>query len=214
MRMRGGRGPGRKRGLGLLIVTGAATAALAATLFVAETPRLVSAGLSPSGAEAADAADRNRPGRSSPRPETVSGRARVIDGDTLELAGRRIRLEGIDAPERSQFCQGRTDQPWPCGAAARSALMRRVEGRTVRCEVRGRDRYQRDLARCFVGAEDLGGWLVSQGLAQAYRRYSTDYVALEEAARARRVGAWDGSFEPPENYRRRRRNSANDLSSK
>lgn len=158
-------------------------------------------GLAPTRAAAADEAELVE---AEAAGGALAGAVRVIDGDTLAMGERRIRLEGIDAPERSQFCE-RDGRPWPCGDAARAALARRVEGRTVRCDVRGRDRYGRDLARCSVGGEDLGGWLVDQGLAQAYRRYSTDYVAQEDAARARRAGAWAGSFQAPEAWRRQSR---------
>lgn len=197
--MRGGRnrrgGPRRRPG-----PEGLAVVAAGVAVFFILAPGLPApppgSGLAPPRAEVAGAAE--------PAAADLSGRARVIDGDTLAMGERRIRLEGIDAPERSQFCQ-RDGRPWPCGDAARAALARRVEGRTVRCDVRGRDRYGRDLARCAIGGEDLGGWMVSQGLAQAYRRYSTDYVAEEEAARARGAGAWAGEFGSPEAWRRDRR---------
>lgn len=195
------RGGGRPGPEGLIV---AAAGVAVAFILAPGLPQLPPhAGLAPPRAEAAHVTDADLP-----EAETagggLSGAVRVIDGDTLAMGERRIRLEGIDAPERSQFCE-RDGRPWPCGDAARTALVRRVEGRTVRCDVRGRDRYGRDLARCSVGGEDLGGWLVDQGLAQAYRRYSTDYVAQEDAARARRAGAWAGSFEAPEAWRRQGR---------
>ena len=58
--------------------------------------------------------------------ETVTGRARVIDGNTLEIAGERIRLEGIDAPESIQLCRGLSGNPYRCGVRAIEALRARI----------------------------------------------------------------------------------------
>ncbi len=103
----------------------------------------------------------------------VAGVASVIDGDSLEVAGERIRLHGIDAPESRQHC--RLDgKPWQCGKDAANALADKIGRRPVRCEDLGRDRYKRIIARCTVAGEDMGAWMVSQGWALAYRRYSHD----------------------------------------
>ncbi len=134
----------------------------------------------------------------------LEGVARVIDGDTLDVGGVRVRLHGVDAFERGQVC----DLPaggWPCGAAATQAMKSRAEGRRLVCEVRDTDRYGRKVSRCQRGGVDVARALVDEGLALAYRRYSADYIAAEEAARARRAGAWAGSFDRPEQWRRRGR---------
>ncbi len=108
----------------------------------------------------------------------MTGRARVIDGDTIEVHGQRIRLHGIDAPEGRQLC--RLDgNPWQCGKDAANALADKIARRPVTCEDLGRDRYKRIIARCTVAGEDMGEWMVSQGWALAYRRYSLDYVDQE-----------------------------------
>jgi hypothetical protein len=72
------------------------------------------------------------------------------------------------------------------------------------CDERGQDRYGRTIAVCMLDGENLNHWLVAQGWAVAYRRYSTDYVATEEAASAEGVGIWSGSFDMPWDYRARR----------
>ena len=108
----------------------------------------------------------------------ITGPAKVIDGDTIKVGGAKIRLHGIDAPESAQVCQA-NDQTYRCGAQATHALTKRIGGRSVSCEERDRDRYGRIVAVCKAGGEDLNAWLVSEGLALAYRRYSTDYVAQE-----------------------------------
>ena len=136
--------------------------------------------------------------------ETLSGQARVVDGDTFVISGQRIRLNGIDAPETKQNCT-RAGRPWACGKAATDA-MRQLVGRShVRCEVSGRDRYGRAIAACFVDGRDLQQQLVRQGLALAYRRYSTRYVPNEDAARAEGIGLWSGSFVEPWRWRRQNR---------
>ncbi len=134
----------------------------------------------------------------------VAGVASVIDGDTLEIHGQRIRLHGIDAPESRQLC--RLDgKPWQCGKDATNALAEKIARRPVTCEDLGRDRYKRIIGRCTVAGEDLGEWMVSEGLALAYRRYSRDYVDEEAEAQAARRGLWAGEFVKPWEWRRGKR---------
>ena len=138
------------------------------------------------------------------RPEQIStGQASVIDGDTLELHGMRIRLAVVDAPEARQNCR-RDRTLWPCGRRAAFALADLIGDRPVTCRWRTKDRYGRPVARCTAGSIDLGGWLVENGWALAYRRYGVDYVSQEETARAARRGMWAGSFVPPWDFRARR----------
>ena len=135
-------------------------------------------------------------------PARLVGAARVLDADTLEIRGHRVRLDGIDAPEKRQVCRcnGRRYQ---CGVAATQALRRRIGGQAVNCAVSGQDRYSRLLAVCQVAdGTDLNGWVVEQGWALAYRRFSTRYVAHEERAEAAQAGLWAGEFVPPWEWRR------------
>ncbi len=139
----------------------------------------------------------------------IAGTASVIDGDTLEVHGQRIRLHGIDAPESRQLCFV-DGKPWQCGKDAANALADKIARRPVACKDLGRDRYKRIIARCTVAGEDLGEWMVSQGLALAYRRYSLDYVDEEAEAQAARRGIWSGEFVKPWEWRRGKRLVAND----
>lgn len=129
-----------------------------------------------------------------------AGLALVHDGDTLTVAGRRIRLHGLDAPELDQSCL-RDGLPWPCGRDAAFALAQRVAGRLVSCRGMETDRFGRLVARCTVDGEDLNRWLVREGWAVAYRRYSHAYVLDEWVARWHGRGLWAGSFDRPEDWR-------------
>jgi endonuclease YncB( thermonuclease family) len=127
--------------------------------------------------------------------DAVSGLARVVDGDTLDIDGRRIRLEGIDAPEAAQTC-GRPSGTWKCGSAAADALARLTARRKVACESRGTDKYGRMLGVCFVDGADINARMVRDGFAWAFLKYSQSYVREEAEARTARVGIWQGEAEP------------------
>jgi len=133
----------------------------------------------------------------------IAGQARIIDGDTLAIGSRTIRLHGLDAPETRQTCQ-RDGRDWDCGADARQALARLVQGRPVTCRPVDRDRYGRVVARCHAGGEDLGSAMVRQGWAVAYTRYSWRYLPQEWLAWWDGSGIWSGSFQLPEEWRRDR----------
>lgn len=133
--------------------------------------------------------------------ETISGTASVIDGDTVEIHGQRIRLFGLDAPEGRQPCT-RDGNPWRCGPAAANALADMIGHQPLTCDQRDIDRYGRIVAVCMVGGEDVGQWMVREGWAMAYRQYSKAYIEDENAARAMRIGLWSGEFMPPWEWRR------------
>ena len=134
--------------------------------------------------------------------ESLTGVTSVIDGDTLDIHGTRIRLHGIDAPESTQLCLDPSQKPWRCGQQAALALAEKIGRSVVRCEKRDVDRYQRIVAVCRLGDTDLNAWMVRQGWAVAYRRYSRNYVQDENAAQQARVGIWIGRFIDPASWRR------------
>ncbi|MBC6405414.1 MAG: thermonuclease family protein [Rhodospirillales bacterium] len=135
--------------------------------------------------------------------ETIEGPASVTDGDSIEIDGRRIRLYGIDAPEFEQSCRTAAGRVWRCGQEAAAALAGKIGSAPVTCQVRGND--GRAVAVCRQGGADLNAWLVQQGLALAYRYFSTDYLPEEENARRARRGLWQGAFVKPWNWRRGKR---------
>jgi endonuclease YncB( thermonuclease family) len=136
--------------------------------------------------------------------EPIMGVASVIDGDTIEIHSKRIRLFGIDAAENAQLCT-RNGKAYRCGKEAAFALADKIGRRIVRCFPRDTDRYGRTVAVCRVGGVDINGWMVRKGFAVAYRKYSAAYVADEEEARSKQIGLWAGEFEKPWNYRRHKR---------
>ena len=134
----------------------------------------------------------------------VAGTTRVIDGDTLEWKGERVRLMGFDAPEMKQSCE-RDGVTWLCGKEARKALAEWIGDQDVKCEGDKRDRYGRLLAHCSVDGEDIGEWMVSRGLAVAYYQYSYEYQRAEQGAKAAKLGMWAGEFQKPWDWRKGQR---------
>ena len=132
----------------------------------------------------------------------IRGLAYIIDGDTIDVAGTRIRLNGIDAPESAQTCLI-ASRSWRCGAAATDALTGILRGHDVRCEPTGIDRYHRTLAHCRRADDnlDINGWMVREGWAVAYRQYSYAYMPDEMLARLADRGLWAGTFEMPWDFR-------------
>jgi endonuclease YncB( thermonuclease family) len=136
-------------------------------------------------------------------PGDLRGAVRVVDGDTLDLEGQRVRLEGIDAPEIPQSCPSSVGT-WDCGKAAARALKDLVAGQQVACRNRGTDKYGRMLGVCFVADRDINAEMVRQGHAWAFVKYSKSYVEEEAHARAARIGIWQGQAEPAWVYREKR----------
>src|SRR5437879_6440753 len=108
------------------------------------------------------------------------GPVRVIDGDTLDMRGTRIRLWGIDAPEMGQTCQGRDGQTYECGRDSRAVMLELTRDRKVRCDDRGLDRYGRTVAVCRTEAGDINAAIVRRGWAVDWPRYSRGAYSREQ----------------------------------
>jgi endonuclease YncB( thermonuclease family) len=132
----------------------------------------------------------------------ITGRPYVIDGDTVDVSGTRVRLEGIDAPELEQSCTDTRGQPWPCGRTAARELRSHLGSRELTCAPTGFDRYRRILAVCSLSGSDVNAWMVRQGWALAYG-YAGTYHAQQDEAQTARRGIWAGAFVPPAEWRKR-----------
>lgn len=140
------------------------------------------------------------------RAEDLVGQANVIDGDTIEIHGTRIRLWGIDAPESSQLCRNDDSEFYQCGRAAATALAGLLWAikRPVTCSPVDRDQYGRTVATCSLGepGPDIGHWLVANGHALDWPKYSKGrYENAQRGAEKASRGIWAGSFVEPWQYR-------------
>ena len=118
----------------------------------------------------------------------ITGPAKVIDGDTIKVNDTRIRIHGIDAPERKQTCMMPKNKTIRCGVIAGDAMRDLITGTTVTCQQQDIDRYGRVVAICYADGFDVGQRLVQTGWAVAYRRYSKKYVTDEDMARINHSG--------------------------
>ncbi len=138
--------------------------------------------------------------------EPLTGRASVIDGDTIEIHGTRARLAGIDAPESRQACRVKaTGETIRCGQHAALWLADMIGARPVTCIPMGLDKYRRTLARCAVEGQDIGAAMVRAGWALPYLRHGKAYEADERTARKAKAGLWATRFQRPWEWRRKQR---------
>ena len=131
-----------------------------------------------------------------------SNKVKVIDGDTIHLNKEKIRFSGIDTPEITQVCN-RNGEVIECGIEAKKLLTNKISNNKVKCVKEGVDRYKRILAECFVNNQSLSKYLVREGYAFAYRKYSTKYIPDEDYAKKNKKGMWAMTFEYPWDYRRK-----------
>ncbi|MEI9402083.1 excalibur calcium-binding domain-containing protein [Mesorhizobium argentiipisi] len=173
----------------LIVVTVAAAGALAAQTLLQQSDRLSELKLS---------------NLLEPKPEAITGVASVIDGDTIEIHGQRIRFNGIDAPESRQYCDDAKGFEYPCGRRSAEALdtFLAVSG-PVQCTFIDWDRYHRFVGDCRrADGASIAAWMVEHGQALDWRRYSHGAYATQQAtAEAAKVGIWVGKFQAPWEWR-------------
>ena len=144
--------------------------------------------------------------------KVISGIAKVIDGDTLRIDKKKIRLFGIDAPEKKQQCRRSSlsisfltfGKDYPCGQISADRLRKKINDKLVVCKYSSKDRYKRFIAECFLNKTNINAWMVQTGHAVAYKKYSKKFVAQEIFAKKEKLGLWSGTFEMPWNWRKNR----------
>ena len=127
---------------------------------------------------------------------------KVIDGDTIHLNGEKIRFSGIDTPELKQTCSINNEIIF-CGIEAKKLLVDKIASNEINCISEGKDQYKRTLAECFVNDLSLSSYLVKNGYAFAYRKYSKKFIADEDFARTNNLGIWSMKFEYPWDWRKK-----------
>ena len=143
----------------------------------------------------------------------IYGKPKIIDGDSIRINNKKIRLEGIDAPEIKQQCEKpflkisfiidfEYNKRYSCGVIAKKKLIDKIDNSKIKCISSSKDKYNRFLATCYKHKINLNKWMVRNGYAIAYKRYSKDYVRDEEYANENKLGVWEGSFMIPEKWRK------------
>ena len=142
--------------------------------------------------------------------EIISGKAITIDGDTIKIKNKKIRLHGIDAPEIKQLCQ-RTflsififsfQENYKCGEISKKKLEKYVKNNIIKCKVEGIDRYKRILGTCYKNTININSRMVRNGYAVAYKKYSKKYLSVEREAKREELGLWKGKFDMPWDWRK------------
>jgi len=139
----------------------------------------------------------------------VKGKAVIIDGDTIKINGQAIRFGGIDAPE--SFYRGKKQECYLnekkvfCGELSKQKLKEKISSNIVSCiKEEKKDRYQRIIAECFINGESLSSFMVRNGYAFDYKRYSNKkYAQDEEYAKINKLGIWKMKFEYPWEWRKK-----------
>ncbi len=145
--------------------------------------------------------------------EEISGIPKIVDGDTVHIDNYKFRLEGIDAPEMRQQCKKESFKisffigftfykDYSCGRVSKEKLITKIDTTEIKCISSSKDRYKRYIATCYKGKTNLNQWMVRNGFAIAYRRYSQTYVPDEEFAKENKLGLWKGKFMEPEKWRK------------
>ena len=145
--------------------------------------------------------------------EEISGIPKIVDGDTVHINENKFRLEGIDAPEMRQKCKKESlkisfiisfifYKDYSCGEVSKEKLISKIRGSKIKCIFTTKDRYKRYIATCYKEKTNLNQWMVRNGYAIAYRKYSKKYVPDENFAKENKLGLWQGKFMNPEKWRK------------
>ena len=140
--------------------------------------------------------------------EKFSGKAYVLDGDSIRVSRKEVRLFGIDAPEYSQTCFNKKKIEYNCGLNSKEFLIKLIGGKKVECFYAQKDKYDRFLAKCYLDNLSINEEIIKNGMAVVYNFTESDEVIdkLEELAKNKKIGIWQGAFELPKNYRKKNPN--------
>ena len=144
---------------------------------------------------------------------SIHGKTEVIDGDTIKIKGLSIRLFGIDAPEKKQLCKKpylsfftfTFSQNYACGLISTNSLKKFINNKIILCKIEKKDFFKRYLGTCFKGKTNINSWLVKNGYALAFRKYSKKYLNEEFYAKNNKIGLWQGNFEAPWEWRKKKK---------
>ncbi len=125
----------------------------------------------------------------------------VIDGDTIKINNIKYRFSGIDTPEINQTCK-KDEEIIYCGIIAKNKLIEKIGSHIPNCIAESTDRYKRIIAECFVNNKSLSKYLVRNGYAFAYRKYSKKFILDEDFAKKNKLGLWQMEFQYPWEYRK------------
>jgi endonuclease YncB( thermonuclease family) len=137
--------------------------------------------------------------------QKFSGTAKVIDGDSIRVGEKEVRLFGIDAPEYSQNCFDERNLEYPCGEISQKFLFKLAHKKDVECFYAELDKYKRYLAKCFIKETSINEEIIKNGMAVIYdfNNSEEDLEKLEETAKEQKIGIWRGAFELPKDYRKK-----------
>lgn len=136
--------------------------------------------------------------------QKFSGNAFILDGDSLKVGGKEVRLFGLDAPEYSQTCFNTKNEEYACGQVSRDFLIGLAGGKQVECFYAQKDKYDRYLSKCYVGKLSINEEIVKNGMGVIYNFTESDEKMdeLEKVAKASKIGVWRGTFQLPKDYRK------------
>ncbi len=124
---------------------------------------------------------------------------KVIDGDSLEIGTKRIRLIGIDAPEYDQHCKDKNNKLYPCGKQSAQYLQTLVNTATIKCKPHKKDKYKRLLCTCYADNTDINSEMIKNGQAIVY--LESPYQKDQAEAKKKHLGIWQGIFMHPRLFR-------------
>ena len=136
--------------------------------------------------------------------KNFSGKGYALDGDSIKVGKKEVRLFGLDAPEYKQKCLDKNNQEYSCGIISYEFLTKLATGKKVECSYAEKDKYDRFLGKCFIDKVSINEELVKNGMAVIYNfTESSDKMNnLEKLAKTSKIGIWQGSFELPKDYRK------------